>query len=131
MADFIKEYVEEESEDGRFVVHDKGQGKDLSLQLKKVHRKRLVYLGKDKYFVCADFKGDDGALYDLDFFVRGDSADSLKVLPKKTSVHKKDKKPRYVWIEDDGVWKKKDVGATLESVKKRAEHPEHPEHPTH
>ncbi len=83
--------------------HVKHGGKDLPLDLIKVHDDRLSSLGGDKYFACVDMKGSDGKIYDIDFFMAV-GARSLKIT--ETSVHKINGKPLYNWKEEKGVWKK-------------------------
>ena len=89
------------SSDGKF--HTKYEGKDLALDLVKVHDDRLSNLGGGKYFACVDMKRTDGTTYDIDFFMSGKAGD-MKVTD--TSVHKVNGKPLYNWKEEDGVWKK-------------------------
>jgi hypothetical protein len=98
----IKKNIESESKkDGNFhVTHD---GKDLALELVKVHDDRLSNLGGGKYFACVDMKAADGTTYDIDFFMSGKPGD-MKVI--ETSVHKVNGQPLYNWKEESGVWKK-------------------------
>jgi hypothetical protein len=83
--------------------HVNYQGKNLVLDLMKVHDDRLSNLGGGKYFACVDMKGSDGTLYDIDFFMAGQPG-SMTVT--ETSVHKINGKPLYNWKEQGGVWKK-------------------------
>jgi hypothetical protein len=87
--------------DGKF--HAKHEGKDLALDLVKVHDDRLSDLGGGKYFACVDMKASDGTVYDIDFFMSGKPG-SMKVTD--TSVHKVNGEPLYSWKEEGGVWKK-------------------------
>jgi hypothetical protein len=89
------------SSDKKF--HAKHEGKDLALDLVKVHDDRLSNLGDDKYFACVDMKASDGAVYDIDFFMSGKPG-NMKVT--ETSVHKVNGKALYNWKEENGVWKK-------------------------
>lgn len=84
-------------------LHVKHAGKDLALDLIKVHDDRLSNLGGGKYFACVDMKASDGTTYDIDFFMSGQPG-SMKVT--ETSVHKVNGKPLYNWKEQGGVWKK-------------------------
>jgi hypothetical protein len=100
----IKKHIMSEtskSSDKKF--HVTYEGKDLALDLVKVHDDRLSGLGDDKYFACVDMKATDGTTYDIDFFMAGKAGD-MKVT--ETSVHKVNGKPLYNWKEDNGVWKK-------------------------
>lgn len=101
----IKKHIEAEnkkSSDGK--MHLKYEGKDLVLDLVKVHDDRLSSLGGGKYFACVDMKATDGTVYDIDFFLAG-AANDMKVTD--TSVHKISGKALYNWQEQkDGSWKK-------------------------
>jgi hypothetical protein len=100
----IKKHITSEtkkSSDGKF--HAKHEGKDLALDLVKVHDDRLSSLGGGKYFACVDMKATDGTTYDIDFFMTGKPG-NMKVT--ETSVHKVNGKPLYNWKEEGGVWKK-------------------------
>ena len=83
--------------------HVKYEGRDLALDLIRVHDDRLSNLGGGKYFACVDMKAADSAIYDIDFFMSGKPGD-MKVT--ETSVHKVNGRPLYNWKEEGGVWKK-------------------------
>jgi hypothetical protein len=87
------------SSDAKF--HVNYEGKDLALNLIKVHDDRLQDLGGGKYFACVDMKSADGKTYDIDFFLTGQPG-QMKVT--ETSVHKIDGKPLYNWKEENGTW---------------------------
>jgi len=130
VAQYIRDYVQNEEPKGKVQIKDPKTGKTLSLKLDKVHRKLLAKIGPDTYFVCADFKADDGTVYDLDFFVRRKGDDEFELVKDKTSLHKVAGKPRYTWYYDDdaGVWKKKHAEKKVEEhpaagQKKVEEHP--------
>lgn len=89
------------SSDKKF--HVNYRGKDLALDLVKVHDDRLSSLGGGKYFACVDMKATDGIIYDIDFFMAGQPG-SMSVT--ETSVHKVNGKPLYNWKEQGGVWKR-------------------------
>jgi len=97
---FIRGYAEK-SPDKKF--HIPYQRKDLALDLVKIHDDRFSSLGGDKYFACVDMKGNDGKIYDIDFFM---SVKPGKLSVTETSVHKINGKPLYNWKEEKGVWKK-------------------------
>ena len=100
----IKKHIasdRKKSSDKKF--HVNYQGKDLALDLVKVHDDRLSSLGSGKYFACVDMKATDGIIYDIDFFMAGQPG-SMRVT--ETSVHKINGKPLYNWKEEGGVWKK-------------------------
>ena len=89
------------SSDKKF--HVNYRGRDLALDLVKVHDDRLSSLGGGKYFACVDMKATDGTIYDIDFFMAGQQG-SMSVT--ETSVHKNNGKPLYNWKEEGGVWKR-------------------------
>jgi len=124
VAKHIESHVKQESKDGAFKVEDKKTGKPLALTLDRIHRERLSQVGPEMYFICADFKGVNGRVYDMDFFLQGTRKENLHVLPEKTSVHKEDGKERYTWAFDDdkNVWVQKPV----ETSAKEQSAPEHP-----
>ena len=100
----IKRHIATErknSADKKF--HVNYRGKNLALDLMKVHDDRLSSLGGGKYFACVDMKAADGTIYDIDFFMVGQPG-SMTVT--ETSVHKINGKPLYNWKEQGGVWKK-------------------------
>ena len=100
----IKKHIATESKkllDRKF--HTNYQGKDLALDLVKVHDDRVSNLGGAKYFACVDMKAADGTVYDIDFFLTGNPG-NMSVT--ETAVHKINGKPLYNWKEDGGVWKK-------------------------
>jgi hypothetical protein len=100
----IKNHIKNQvnkSSDRKFHVQYKG--KDLALDLIKVHEDRLSSLGGGKYFACVDMKAADGTTYDIDFFLAGKPSDT-KVT--ETSVHKINGKPLYNWKKEGDVWKK-------------------------
>jgi hypothetical protein len=100
----IKKHIASEtkkSNDKKF--HVNYEGKDLALDLVRVHDDRLSSLGGEKYFACVDMKATDGKTYDIDFFLTGKPGNMTVT---ETAVHKIDGKPLYNWKEEGGVWKK-------------------------
>jgi|TARA_B100000315_G_scaffold260939_1_gene328128 hypothetical protein len=106
LADAVTRFVKEESKktEGVFQVNDEEKEEVLSLALQKIHKDRLANLGDNTYFVCADFETPKGKVYDIDIFMEGASADSLK--PVEISVHKEEGVERYTWMEVEGIWHK-------------------------
>ena len=100
LKEFISGYAAK-SADKKF--HIPFQRKDLALDLVKVHDDRFSNLGGDKYFACVDMKGNDGKIYDVDFFM---VVQPGKLSVTETSVHKVNGKPLYSWKQEGGVWKK-------------------------
>src|ERR1700737_1955507 len=82
----IRKNIEAETKktsDGKFHVNH--EGKDLALDLIRVHDDRLSDLGGGKYFACVDMKATDGKTYDIDFFLTGEAG---KIKAQETARHK-------------------------------------------
>ncbi len=110
LAEAIENYIANEAKkhDGYFVFKNEHEGgKELKLQLIKVHKDRLAKLEDGSFFACADLKTPDNQIYDLDFMMKGTHADDLTLT--NIWVHKKNGKPYYTWYEEKGVWKRKMV----------------------
>ncbi len=95
----VRDYVNAEKKEnkGIFVVKDQETGKNIEMNLMKVHNKDLSYLGNDTYFICSDFRGNDGKIYDVDIFMKGTNAKDLTM--EKINIHKVDGVERYQWKE--------------------------------
>lgn len=94
----VEEHVN--SPDG-FKVHDEVLGKDWSLKLLRIHKKRIVHLGGGSFFACADFKSaakGGKAKLDLDFYATK-SGDGWKI--DKVLIHKLEGKARYTYNENN------------------------------
>jgi hypothetical protein len=104
VSDGLKQFISgyaAKSADKKF--HMPYQRKDLALDLVRVHDDRFSSLGGNKYFACVDMKGNDGKIYDIDFFM---IVQSDKLTVTETSVHKINGKPVYNWKQEGAVWKK-------------------------
>jgi transglutaminase-like putative cysteine protease len=108
IAQGIRHHVAEQSHEngGYFVVdHD---GRTLRLKLIRIHMEYLANLGDGVQFACVDLVEQDGTVYDVDFFLKGNEPGSLEVT--QTHVHKVDGRPRYAWEQaGDGTWHRIDV----------------------
>ncbi len=93
VAEYIREVKAENN--GYFIVDAENYEKELKLKLIRIHKNELSYMGDDTYFVCSDFKGVDGNVYDIDIFMKGTDADNLE--PEDVYVHKVNEKPLYTW----------------------------------
>ncbi len=100
----IEKHIAEQSKanGGYFkLVH---RGKELSLQLVRVHLEYLAALKDGVSFACVDLVGTDGPVYDVDFFMKGRPG---AMTVTDTSVHKIDGRPLYLWQQkQDGTWGK-------------------------
>ena len=93
----VESHIEAESEEagGGFPVHDHEGRKDWSLVLDHIHKNKIVELGDDTFFACADFDEEEGKQkLDLDFYVKKEG-NGWKVT--EVLVHKVDGRPRYTY----------------------------------
>ena len=89
-----------EERDGHFRIETDSQS--LDLQLVRVHTEYLSVLGPNEFFACVDLATDKGDVYDVDFFLKGNT-NHMEVTQK--SVHKINGKPYYTWRQaEDGSW---------------------------
>ncbi|MBI2071044.1 MAG: hypothetical protein HYT79_10650 [Elusimicrobia bacterium] len=83
-----------------YTIHDDKLNKDWELRVVKVHKNRIVQLGKNQFFACSDFKsvkkGEKDKL-DLDFFATKNPDGSWTI--DKVLIHKVNGVPRYTWNE--------------------------------
>lgn len=63
----MNSHIESNTFDGDYIIYDAVEGKLLELEFKDLHS-GIVKKG-DFYVSCADFKDDEGTLYDIDFLV--------------------------------------------------------------
>ena len=101
----IENHIAEQTRLGNGYIRLDHKGEELALKLVKVHTEYLAYLGPGEYFACVDLASDEGNVYDVDFFLRGDVG-AMSVT--ETTVHKVNGKPLYVWKQNrDGTWERK------------------------
>jgi hypothetical protein len=78
------------------------EGKDLRLQLVRVHVEYLASLAPQRHFACVDMASADGQFYDIDFFLAGDPG---AMTVTETTVHKLNGRPYYLWKQsEDKTW---------------------------
>jgi hypothetical protein len=106
MAEAITGYINKDTalKGGYFCVYDAQAKAPLALKLDKVHQDKLAKVSEGLYFACSDFQATDGKMYDLDFFMKP-TDHGLEV--SEVMIHKEAGKPRYGWVEENGVWKRK------------------------
>lgn len=100
----IKDHINEtvEANSGYYPLTDTEEGKNLKLKLVKVHEDKVSYIKKDDaYFACTDFIAEDGAKYDVDFWMKKDPEGRLEVY--QTKIHKKQGLPRFTYSNDEIV----------------------------
>jgi hypothetical protein len=105
MAEAITGYINKDTDlkGGFFCCYDTKANAPLALKLDKVHQDKLAKVSEGLYFACSDFKATDGKMYDLDFFMKS-TEHGLQV--SEVAIHKEAGKPRYGWVEKNGVWSK-------------------------
>ncbi|MCI0695121.1 hypothetical protein L0337_24315 [candidate division KSB1 bacterium] len=105
LAEAITSYINKDAElkGGYFCTYDPEAKAVLVLTLDKVHQDKLAKVSEGVYFACCDFKATNGKMYDLDFFMKATDS-GLQV--SEVTIHKESGKPRYGWVEKDGVWSK-------------------------
>lgn len=105
LAEAITGYINKDTalKGGYFCCYDSKANAPLALKLDKVHQDKLAKVSDGLYFACSDFKATDGKMYDLDFFME---STPMGLQVSEVAVHKEAGKPRYGWVEKDGVWSK-------------------------
>ncbi|RTE52020.1 transglutaminase domain-containing protein [Arenibacter aquaticus] len=94
--------AEKVEEGGGYFNMTTEEGKELRLQLVRVHTEYLSNLGPQRHFACVDLADISGDVYDVDFFLDGDPG-SMNVT--QTSLHKLNGKPFYSWKQrKDKTW---------------------------
>lgn len=98
----IERHITESAREGDGYFRVSFEGKDLALELVRVHTEYLADLGGGVQFACVDLVGTDGPVYDVDFFLKGLPGEATVT---ETTVHKIDGQPIYAWEQkEDGTW---------------------------
>lgn len=98
----IKANIDKKVAEGEGYFLMKANGKELRLQLVRVHTEYLANLGPRRHFACVDLADVSGDVYDVDFFLSGDPG-SMTVT--ETTLHKLNGKPFYTWKQrKDKTW---------------------------
>jgi transglutaminase-like putative cysteine protease len=98
----IENHIEEQVRLGGGYFKLPFRNQELRLKLVRVHTEYLSKLGPDRYFACVDLVDVGGDVYDVDFFLGGDSA---AMTVTETIVHKLNGQPFYAWEQkEDGTW---------------------------
>lgn len=107
----IKANIDKMVEAGGGYFKMDADGKELQLQLVRVHTEYLSNLGPNRHFACVDLADVSGDVYDVDFFLDGDPG-NMNVTEK--TLHKLNGKPFYTWKQrKDKTWYRLPVqGAT-------------------
>ena len=115
LAKFTESYIKEKSKDGVFSLYDRVTKTKLALTLDKVHDAKLRKTKPNEHLICADLKGNDGKVYEVDFFVK-QVGKALKIDKRSVKVHKIDGEERYSWKlnEKKGVYESKKTAPKTE-----------------
>jgi len=98
----IKANIAKKVDEGGGYFNMDTEGKELRLQLVRVHTEYLSNLGPRRHFACVDLADVSGDVYDVDFFLEGDPG-SMTVT--ETTLHKLNGKPLYTWKQrEDKTW---------------------------
>lgn len=98
----IKANIDKKVAEGDGYFNMTAEGKELRLQLVRVHTEYLSNLGPRRHFACVDLADISGDVYDVDFFLEGDPG-SMTVT--ETTMHKLNGKPFYTWKQrKDNTW---------------------------
>ena len=90
----IKANIAKKVNEGGGYFNMNADGKELRLQLVRVHTEYLSNLGPQRHFACVDLADVSGDVYDVDFFLDGDPG-NMSVT--ETTLHKLNGKPFYTW----------------------------------
>ncbi|MGB5665883.1 MAG: transglutaminase domain-containing protein [Maribacter sp.] len=90
----IKANIAKKVDEGGGYFNMNADGKELRLQLVRVHTEYLSNLGPQRHFACVDLADVSGDVYDVDFFLDGDPG-NMSVT--ETTLHKLNGKPFYTW----------------------------------
>ena len=98
----IKANIAKKVEEGGGYFNMTTDGKELRLQLVRVHTEYLSNLGPRRHFACVDLADVSGDVYDVDFFLEGDPGNMIVT---ETTLHKLNGKPFYTWKQrKDKTW---------------------------
>lgn len=100
----IQANIAKKVEEGGGYFNMSTEGKELRLQLVRVHTEYLSNLGPRRHFACVDLADISGDVYDVDFFLEGDPGNMTVT---ETTLHKLNGKPFYTWKQrEDKTWYK-------------------------
>ncbi|MBT8314168.1 MAG: transglutaminase domain-containing protein, partial [Maribacter sp.] len=103
----IKANIDKKVVEGDGYFNMTSEGKELRLQLVRVHTEYLSNLGPRRHFACVDLADVSGDVYDVDFFLEGDPG-SMTVT--ETTLHKLNGKPFYTWKQrEDKTWYRRPI----------------------
>jgi transglutaminase-like putative cysteine protease len=98
----IRANIETMTQEGAGYFNFQNDTLDLKLKLVRVHTEYLSVLGPNAFFACVDLATENGDVYDMDFFLKGEPGD-MQVT--RTDLHKLNGKPYYTWKQSkDKTW---------------------------
>lgn len=98
----IEAHIDRQVSEGSGYFNLPYEGHTLRLHLVRVHTEYLSTLGPRSHFACVDLVDIGGDVFDVDFFLKGDSG---AMTVTETTVHKKNGQPFYAWAQAaDGIW---------------------------
>jgi hypothetical protein len=106
----IKDLIAEKAKanGGKLAVKDDVLSKTWQLDLVRVHTDKLTQLDDKTYFACVDFKAEDGAMVDVDFYLKNDDG---KLSLSDTTIHKVNGKPRFNYQKKGDYWERVKAGS--------------------
>lgn len=96
----IEKHIADQVAKGNGYFHVNFEGRELKLNLVRVHVEYLATLSPQHHFACVDMASSDGQFYDIDFFINGDAGN---MTVSDTSVHKLNGRPYYLWKQKDDL----------------------------
>lgn len=103
----IEKHIAEQVERGGGYFRVPFEGKELALELVRVHVEYLATLAPRRHFACVDMASADGQFYDVDFFLEGDPG---AMTVTETTIHKLNGQPYYLWKQnEDKTWERAEV----------------------
>jgi hypothetical protein len=110
----IEKHIAEQIKLGNGYFHLSFKGRELKLDLVRVHMEYLATLSPTRHFACVDMVDTEGEFYDVDFFMEGPRGD-MKVT--ETTVHKVNGRPLYLWEQaGDKTWKQVPVDQATDAL---------------
>ena len=110
----IEKHIAEQIKLGNGYFHLSFEGRELKLDLVRVHMEYLATLSPTRHFACVDMVDTEGEFYDVDFFMEGTRGD-MKVT--ETTVHKVNGRPLYLWEQaEDKTWKQVPVDQATDAL---------------
>ncbi|MBI4376410.1 MAG: hypothetical protein HY549_08170 [Elusimicrobia bacterium] len=96
----VKEHIKNNG--GSLKIRDEVLKKDWELSLKRIHKDKIVHLGDNHFFACADFDSTGSKdKVDLDFYALKQPSGIWVI--EKVLIHKVNGQPRYTYNERNEI----------------------------